>query len=295
MVIWTTGTVILIENSGLHKELIAMDNYLCVTCGTQYPAGEKPPEACLICKDERQYVNPEGQQWTTLAALAGHHTNTVTTIAPGLSTISTTPRVGIGERAYLLQTAHGNVLWDCIAYLDDASVRALQSRGGVSAIAISHPHFYTTMVSWSRALGNIPIHLHAANREWIMRPDEVVQFWEGETLELLPGVTLLRCGGHFPGSTVLHWQDVRTDSEGAGALFTGDTISIAADPRWATFMYSYPNSIPLDERTVRHIADVVEPLPFSTLYDGWGVAEGDAKDVVRRSAERYISHLRGKP
>jgi glyoxylase-like metal-dependent hydrolase (beta-lactamase superfamily II) len=272
-----------------------MENYLCVTCGTQYPAGDKPPAVCLICADERQYVNPAGQQWTTLAELAGHHTNTVTTIAPGLSTISTAPRVGIGERAYLLQTPHGNVLWDCIAFLDEATVRALQAHGGVSALAISHPHFYATMVSWSRALGNIPIHLHAANRAWVMQPDEVVHFWEGETLELMPGVTLLRCGGHFPGSTVLHWQDVRTDGEGNGALFTGDTISIAADPRWATFMYSYPNSIPLDERAVQHIVDMVEPLPFSVLYDGWGVAEGDAKDVVRRSAERYIAHLRDEP
>src|SRR5215469_2834824 len=259
MVAWTT----MIQDSHLHRERIAMENYLCVTCGTQYTEREGPPEACLICEDERQYVNPGGQQWTTLGTLGGHHANTVTTIAPGLSTISTAPRVGIGERAYLLQTPHGNVLWDCIAYLDEATVRTLQAHGGVSAIAISHPHFYTTMVSWSRALGNIPIHLHSANRKWVMQPDEVVRFWDGEMVDLLPGVTLLRCGGHFPGSTVLHWQDVRTDGEGTGALFTGDTISVAADPCWVTFMYSYPNSIPLDERTVQHIADMVEPLPFS--------------------------------
>jgi glyoxylase-like metal-dependent hydrolase (beta-lactamase superfamily II) len=129
-----------------------------------------------------------------------------------------------------------------------------------------------------------------------MRPDDAIHYWEGEdTLELLPGVTLLRCGGHFPGSSVLHWRDAQNgDNNGTGALFTGDTIKVAADPRWVTFMYSYPNSIPLDERAVRRIAGMVEPLPFTTLYDGWTVTKGDAREVVRRSAERYISHLRGE-
>ena len=270
-----------------------MENYLCVTCGTQYPASATPPANCTICEDERQYVHPGGQEWTTLAELHGHHANLFTTIAAGISTISTEPKVGIGERAYLLQTAHGNVLWDCVAYLDDNTVRALNARGGVSDIAISHPHFYTTMIDWSRALGNVPIHLHAANRQWVMRPDSVVQFWEGDTFELLPGITLLRCGGHFPGSTVLHWRGEQSGDEDTGALFTGDTIKVTADPRWVTFMYSYPNDVPLDERAVRHIADTIEPLPFSVLYDGWTVTQGEAKDIVRRSADRYIAHLRG--
>ncbi|HKT38494.1 MAG TPA: MBL fold metallo-hydrolase [Ktedonobacterales bacterium] len=265
--------------------------YLCVTCGAQYPSSDTPPARCLICDDDRQYINPDGQQWTTLAALQGSHTNSFSEIAPGITTISTEPKVGIGEHAHLLQTPHGNVLWDCIAYLDDATLREIQARGGIRAIAISHPHFYSTMIEWSRALGNVPIHLHSDNRPWVMRPDSAVRYWDGESLDLLPGVTLLRCGGHFPGSTVLHWRDA---NNGAGALFTGDTIKVVADRRWVTFMYSYPNSIPLDEYTVRHIAATVAPLPFTRLYDGWTSVTGDANDAVRRSADRYIAHLRGE-
>ncbi len=271
-----------------------MEKFLCVTCGTQYAESATPPAHCLICEDERQYVNPNGQEWTTLAALLGRHSNIVTTIAPGISTISTEPGVGIGERAYLLQTPSGNVLWDCVAYLDDATVRALQTRGGVSAIAISHPHFFTTMVEWSQALGNIPIYLHSDHRQWVMRPDAAIQFWEGDSLELHSGVTLLRCGGHFPGSTVLHWREAQKGDEDNGALFTGDTIKVVADPRWVTFMYSFPNSIPLDERAVRRIVDVVEPLPFTVLYDGWTLTQGDGKEVLRRSADRYVAHLQGR-
>lgn len=264
--------------------------YLCVTCGTQYPESEHPPAGCPICQDDRQYINPAGQQWTTLADEVGKHANTFAEIAPGVTTIATTPKLGIGERAHLLQTPQGNVLWDLVPYLDDATVAEVRRRGGVAAIAISHPHFYSTMSDWSRALGHAPIYLHALNRPWVMNPTPAIRYWEKDTEELLPGVTLLRCGGHFPGSTLLHWEDAEG---GKGALFTGDTIKVVADRRFVTFMYSYPNSIPLDEATVRSIAATVEPLNFVALYDGWDTVAGDAKAAVASSAERYIAHLRG--
>lgn len=265
-----------------------MPNFLCVTCGTQFTKSEAPPQRCPICDDDRQYVNAAGQQWTTLAEEQGRHANTFSEIAPGITTISTEPKLGIGERAYLLRTEHGNVLWDCLAYLDDATIAAVRGHGGIAAIAISHPHFFTTMLEWSQAFGNTPIYLHASHAPWVMRSGAAVRFWEGETVEALPGVTLLRCGGHFPGSSVLHWPAA---FGGSGALFTGDTIKVVADPRYVTFMYSYPNDIPLDAQTVRAIASVVEPLPFVRLYDGWTAVTGDAKEAVRRSAERYIAHI----
>jgi len=268
-----------------------MERSICVTCGTQYPASDTPPAHCPICEDDRQYVNPEGQQWTALAALQGSHTNTLSAIAPGITTISTAPTVGIGQRAYLLRTAGGAILWDCVAYLDASAVHAIQVQGAPTAIAISHPHFFTTMVEWSRALGDIPIYLHADHRPWVMQPDAAIRFWEGERFALPGDVTLVRCGGHFPGSTVLHWPQAHN---GRGVLFTGDTIKVVADRRWVTFMYSYPNSIPLDEAAVQRIAASVEPLPFAQLHDGWTSVTGDAKAAVARSAERYIRHLRGQ-
>ncbi len=147
------------------------------------------------------------------------------------------------------------------------------------------------MVEWSRAFGGAPISLHADHAPWVMRADGAVRFWEGESVELVPGVRVLRCGGHFPGSSVLHWPAAE---DGWGALFTGDTIKVVADTRYVTFMYSYPNDIPLDARTVQAIADAVEPLAFARLYDGWTEVRGDAKEAVRRSAERYIAHVRGE-
>ena len=38
-----------------------VEHYLCVTCGTQYPASDEPPATCPICEDPRQYVPFDGQ------------------------------------------------------------------------------------------------------------------------------------------------------------------------------------------------------------------------------------------
>lgn len=267
-----------------------MEHYLCVTCGTQYPASDTPPARCPICEDDRQYINPGGQRWITLATLRGDgaHANTFTEIAPGITTISTTPKVGIGERAYLIQTTGGNVLWDCIAYLDEATAREIGRRGGIHAIAISHPHFYTTVVEWARAFG-CPVYLHAADREWMMRPDPAITFWDGDTQQLPGGLTLVRAGGHFAGGTVLHWP---AGADGRGALLTGDIIQVVADTRWVSFMRSYPNLIPLAPASVERIVARVAPFRFDRIYGAWWglVVERDAKAAIRESAERYIRY-----
>jgi glyoxylase-like metal-dependent hydrolase (beta-lactamase superfamily II) len=269
-----------------------MESAICVTCGTQYPASEAPPERCPICEDDRQYVNPDGQQWTTLGAMREKYRNVFHEVDPGLTGIATEPGFAIGQQAHLVQTEAGNVLWDCVSYLDDATVQEVGRRGGIAAIAISHPHFYSCMVEWSRAFGDAPIYLHADNRPWVMRPDQRVRFWAGETQEVLPGLTVVRCGGHFPGSSVLHWAG---GAGGRGALFTGDTIYVVSDRRWVSFMYSYPNLIPLDAAAVRRIVAAVEPYPFDRLYGAWrrSIVPADAQGAVRRSAERYIARIGG--
>ena len=109
-------------------------------------------------------------------------------------------------------------------------------------------------------------------------------------LPLLDGVTLIRCGGHFPGSDVLHWAQ---GADGRGALLTGDTMQLAQDRRYVSFMYSYPNMIPLNARAVAHIVQMVEPFEFDRIYGGWWdyVMPTGAKSAVKRSAERYIKAI----
>jgi len=263
-----------------------MPYYICVTCGTQYPQSDQPPAHCPICEDERQYVNPTGQAWTTLDALRPDHHMVIEPLETNLHHLKPEPKIGIGQYAHLVQTPHGNILWDCVPFIDDATVAAIHALGGISHIAISHPHFHTVMVDWSQAFDNAPIYIHAGNRTDVVRPDPAIHYWEGDTQPLLDGVTLVRCGGHFVGSAVLHW---RAGAEGRGVLLTADTIFVVADTRYATFMYSYPNQIPLPTSKVRQIVAAVEPFAFDRLYGGFGaVMDGAAKTKVIASAERYI-------
>ncbi len=269
-----------------------MTLYICVTCGTQYPNSPEPPTACPICEDERQYVGLNGQQWTTLEDLQKTHHNEFKSQGERIMGIGTTPRFAIAQRALLVQTSEGNLLWDCITLIDDATVEQVKALGGIKAIAISHPHYYSCMVEWSQRFGGVPIYLHAADRQHVMRPSSEIVFWEGETLKLFGGLTLIRCGGHFEGGTVAHWAE---GEGGEGSLLTGDIINVVQDRRYVSFMRSYPNQIPLNAKAVNRIVAAVEPYPFTRLYGAWWemMVQGDAKAAVKKSAERYVKAIGG--
>ena len=201
--------------------------FVCVTCGVQFAASDSPPAHCPVCEDERQYVGWDGQKWTTVEELRENHRNELRDDF-GLLGIGTRPSFAIGQRALLVPSPGGNVLWDCVTVIDDAAVAEVRRHGGARAIAISHPHYYSSMVEWSRAL-EAPVYLHAADRRWVMRPDPCLEFWEGETRPLWDGMTLVRVGGHFEGGTVLHRPG--GGGGGAGALLAGDILQVAQDRR----------------------------------------------------------------
>ncbi|MFC4062011.1 MBL fold metallo-hydrolase [Planomonospora corallina] len=258
---------------------------ICVTCGVQYGA---PRENCPICEDERQYVGWDGQRWTSLNELrASGHRMRIAEEGPGVVGIGTDPATAIGQRALLVRTPAGNVLWDMVSHLDDDLVHQVNELGGIDAIAISHPHFYGSMVEWAHAF-DTPVHIHAADAQWVARPDDSVVFWEGETLEILDGLTLVNAGVHFAGGQVLHWRD---GGDGRGALLSGDILQVVPDRRWVSFMYSYPNLIPERPRTVRRALALLEPYRFERVYGGWWkrVVRTDGAEAVRRSADRYLS------
>jgi len=229
--------------------------------------------ACPVCEDARQYVPVTGQEWTTLEALRASHHNVV---APegSFTGVGVEPKFGIGQRALLVD----DVLWDCVP-LVDADV------GPLRAVAISHPHYYSTMVEWAEAY-DCPVLLHEADREWVMRPSSRIEFWSGTTLEL-GSSTLIRCGGHFAGGTVLLHGD---------SLLSGDIVQVIPDRGWVAFMYSFPNYIPLPAAGVRAIADTLAPYRFERIYGAWWglVIEADGAAIVQRSAQRYIDALDGK-
>lgn len=260
--------------------------FICVTCGAQYPPSAEPPEGCAICLDERQYVGWGGQEWTTLEELRETHRADIRAEEPGLTGIGSTPSFAIGQRALLVETPEGNVLWDCLAPFDVEVAAAVEERGGIDAIAISHPHYYTTMAEWARAF-DARIHLPIADREWVTRPTDAIDFFDGDRLDLPGNLTLLRLGGHFAGGAVLHWP---AGAEGRGVLLSGDILQVVADRRWVSFMRSYPNLIPLPARRVEAMVAALEPFEFDRIYGAWfgKVIEADGHEAVRRSGERYV-------
>lgn len=261
--------------------------YLCTNCGIQFADAAAPPDCCPVCDDERQFVGWQGQQWTTLEQMRGRYHNIIREEEPNLHSLHTAPKIGIGQRALLVRTAAGNLLWDCVPQLDDATLRTIEDLGGIHAIAVSHPHYYNTMIEWSHAFGKAPIHLHRADAVWVMRPDPVIHFWEGGSKELFAGLKLINTGGHFEGFQVLHWP---AGAAGKGCLLTGDQPQVCQDRRWVSFMYSYPNLIPLPAKAIQRIQNALQPLAFDRIYGAFPglTVAADAKATVERSAIRYL-------
>jgi hypothetical protein len=270
-----------------------MPAWVCRTCGVQQAPTGAPPAACAICADERQYVPPQGQRWATVEELQAEGRRIeVRELEPGLIGIGAEPPIGIGQRALLVQTPAGNLLWDCLGFIDAAGVAAVRDRGGLHGIAMSHPHFYGVCVEWSQAFDRAPIYIPESDRRWVMRPDPAVQYWNG-THSPIPSLRLIQCGGHFEGSAVLHWP---AGAGGRGALLTGDTITVVPDRRFVSFMRSYPNDIPLPAATVRAIVASVASYRFDRVYGGWWdrVIERDGTAAIERSADRYIRWIDGR-
>lgn len=257
---------------------------ICATCGVQYGA---PRRDCPICDDERQYVGWDGQQWTSLAELqAEGRRGRIAEEGPGVTGIGADPPTAIGQRALLVQAPGGNVLWDMITYIDDALVDQVTRLGGVSAIAISHPHFYGSMIEWAHAFG-APVYIHENDRRWIARPDDSVVFWTGTTRRIGDGLTLVNLGVHFDGGQVLY-REASQDTN--GTLCSGDIVGVVADRRWVSFMYSFPNYIPERPRRIRRALELLAPLSFDTVYGAWWGrnVRADGAAAVRRSADRYL-------
>lgn len=270
---------------------LVMKYSICVTCGSQFTASQLDPERCPICEDERQYVGQNGQAWTTLEAYGKTHKNVFNQEEFDLHSIHPQPKAGIGQRAFLIRTKDGNMLWDCIPPLDESTVDTVNKLGGLAGIAVSHPHYYCTMVEWSHAFGRAPIYINKLDAKWVMRPDDTIVFWEGNTKRVFGGLTLIKTGGHFDGFQVLHWP---SGAEHKGVLLAGDQPYVCQDRRWVSFMYSYPNLIPLNQAAIRGVVESLKPFSFDRLYGAFPgqVVKGNAKAIVERSANRYTRAIK---
>jgi hypothetical protein len=266
-----------------------MPFWTCFQCGAQFPESHEPPRACPVCEDERQFVNWNGQSWLTREDFATRY-RLVWRDDLDVIGIAVEPSFAIGQRALLLREPDGCVMWDCIPLATDDAIAYVRSLGGLKAIAVSHPHYYGAVADWSAAFGNTPVYLHGDDRAFVTRPHPAIVPWTADRLDLSDDLTLLRTGGHFTGGTILH---SRNAANGNGALFVGDIAQVAMDRRHVSFMYSYPNYIPLNAPAVRRIADAIAPLAFDRIHGAWwgrNIASG-AKAAFDTSVERYLAAI----
>lgn len=257
---------------------------ICTACGTQYPASFPAEENCLICADDRQYVPEQGQTWTTLSELKARFAVVTRKLHESLYELKMTPSFGIGQRALLVLSPQGNILWDCISLLDEQTIAFIQSKGGLKAIAISHPHYYTTMRAWAETF-DCPVYIHEKDQQWIFDPNDQIRLWEGGKQALWDGLELLNIGGHFPGSCIMRVAGISPK----GAILCGDTFYISPSKQHVAAMYSYPNRIPLPLSEIRRIEALMRLIEFDAIYgfyDYQDIHEG-AKRLLENSLERY--------
>ncbi|KAJ4259897.1 hypothetical protein NW757_001846 [Fusarium falciforme] len=270
---------------------------VCVTCGTQFPTADRSKvKTCHICDDPRQFVPPSGQSFSTLEELGKTHRNEFTPCPadPRLTFISSTPKLAIGQRAILIQTPEGNILWDCISLLDEETISKIQALGGLRAMVISHPHFYSTHVQWARAF-KCPVYLSAEDARWAtMASAHQIPLASTET-EVVSGVKAIKLGGHFPGSMVLLFDGrlliadtLMTTAAGVGGWevdATGTSRSKPPGLNSFSFLYSIPNFIPLNLDEMSRMWGILKRYDFRATYGGFAGMDIEDEGVKGRVLE----------
>lgn len=257
---------------------------ICTACGTEYSPAFNQQENCPICSNDRQYIPENGQAWTSIEELVQTYSILSKNLTEGLCELKMAPSFAIGQRALLVCAPSGNILWDCISLINETTFEFIKSKGGLRAIAISHPHYYTTMNRWADAF-NCPIYIHSSDKDWVCNKSLRLKFWNGNDTELWDGIKLINIGGHFPGSSILQ---VPFLSAGGGIL-CGDTFYISPSKNHMAVMYSYPNKIPLTLKEINRIKQRMASIEFDSMfgfYDYQNIYSG-AKAILLNSLDRY--------
>lgn len=257
---------------------------ICTACGTQFPLSGEPLTLCPICADDRQFIPESGQSWTDHPALSANYSVITKKLDEHLYELRMAPSFAIAQRALLILTPGGNILWDCFALLNEPTIAFIKSKGGLKAIAFSHPHYYSTMNDWA-AVFDCPIYIHHSDEEWIFNKGPHISLWAGEEHKLWDGIRIIHIGGHFPGSCILHVPFLSP----RGTVLCGDTLAISPNKKHISVMYSYPNRVPLPVKEMRRIRNLLLPLPFDTLlgYAAFLNIYTDAKEILESSLAKY--------
>lgn len=180
----------------------------------------------------------------------------------------------------------------------------IASRGGLRAIVISHPHYYTTHQDWARTF-DCPVWVSEEDaEEWVSRRDgddgdgdddgqgrrrrRLIPRGRVEEDVLGAGnevVKAIKVGGHFPGSLVLLWEKKLFVAD---SLVTTPSALYHVNRRPGTnsyvFMWSIPNMIPLPPSEIYKIWQALRKHEFESTHGafvGTDVRDGDGRVKAR--------------
>ena len=265
-----------------------MERFVCVTCGTQFPdaddaAAERARSATTRASTSRSRAS-SGRRSPSCAPT----TATRSGDEGALTGIGTEPHVRDRPARAARPARRANLLWDCVTLLDDATAAAVERRGGLAAIAISHPHYYSAMVEWAHRF-DCPV-LPARGRPRVghaARPrDRVLGGRDARPRRRADADPLRR---------PLRRRHRAAPARRGRAAVAATSSRSSPTARWVCFMYSYPNLIPLPEAAVQAMARrarAVRVRARSTAPGGARSSRRDGAGIVRRSAERYARALR---
>lgn len=260
------------------------NNLICSTCGTCY-SQQSVPEICTICLDDRQWVPAGGQSWTKPADLLIKHSVKLNRLQERLYEMEINPMFAIGQRALLVLSQQGNVLWDCIPLLDEMAIEFIKAKGGLKAIAFSHPHFYSNMNEWAEVF-DCPVYIHKNDEAYIMVKGRHIKLWECEEKNLWDGMKLICIGGHFAGSSILHVPFLSAE----GTIICGDTLFLSPNKKHFSVVYSSPNRIPLPIAEIQRIKNRFDSIPFDSFF-GYIKTQNlhqEVKIILENSMAKYV-------
>jgi glyoxylase-like metal-dependent hydrolase (beta-lactamase superfamily II) len=190
----------------------------------------------------------------------------------------------IGQRALLVLSENGNVLWDCIPLLDELTIEFIRSKGGLKAIGFSHPHYYSNMNEWAETF-DCPIYIHEKDGNCIVDKGRHVQLWTGNEKMLWEGIRIINIGGHFAGSSILHVPFLSP----AGTIICGDTLFLSPGKKHFSVMYSYPNRMPLSLQEMQRVRKRFDSIQFDAFYGYQNLQNlnENVKEIFNESMKRY--------
>lgn len=268
---------------------------ICQTCGTQFPSEDRSVvKSCHICDDPRQYVPAAGQTFTTHGDLVEKHSNEFIPYEKDsrITFIVTKPKLAIGQRAILISTPQGNVLWDCLTLLDNDTIAKINEMGGLKAVVISHPHYYSTHVQWGQAF-NCPVYIASEDKVWTtMDSPHQTLVTDIDTKAGGTDAVIIKLGGHFPGSLVLLWEGhllvadtLMTTPAGLGKWdldANGDRREKPPGLNSFTFLWSIPNAIPLSADEMLRMWDILSKYDFKSTHGAFLTTDIEDPAVKQR-------------